>query len=99
MPEEIIRLFAIVCLSLIISAVFVAIGLIWRLIRKKPLLPKKSKIESPLQIYVVIAGIIFCGGLSLATFLNGLPYFGFTFLLMMLGFIAFVVAYKKGWRG
>jgi hypothetical protein len=95
-PEELFKLIVIIGLSLIVSFVIIVPVMIWRLLTRKPLLPKGKKIESPTLFYI---GIIFFGGFTLATFSTNMPYFGSTFLLMLLACIGGLIAYKKGWRG
>lgn len=93
MPEELAKLIAGLGLSLLVSFIIVVPVLIWRRLKRKPLLPKSKKIESPTIFYF---GIILFGGFALASFLTGSPYFGTAFLLMLFGFACCLMAYKKG---
>ena len=93
MPEELIMLIVIVGLSLIVSFVIVVPVLIWRLLKRKPLLPKSEKLESPALFYV---GILFFAGFAIAAFFTSMPYFGSAFVLMLLACICCLIAYRKG---
>jgi len=94
MPEDLLKLIVVVGLSLIVSFIIVTVMLIWRLFKRKPLLPiKDEKIQSPAPFYI---GILLSGGFSLVAFLINKPYFGSAILLMLIICIFGLIAYKKG---
>jgi hypothetical protein len=96
MPEKFFKLIVIVSLSLIVSFIIVVPIILWRFIKRKPVLPKGKKIESPKIFYI---GILLFGCFALAAFLTSMPYFGSAFLLMLLTCVCGLVAHKRGWRG
>jgi hypothetical protein len=69
--------------------------LLWRIIRRRPLLQikKDERIESPGMFYV---GIILFGISSLGGFLTGRPYSGIFLFLMLISSILGLIAQKKG---
>jgi hypothetical protein len=93
MPEELYKLVVGLGLSLIVSFIIVVPVIIWRILKRKPLLPKGEKMESPTPFYI---GIILFGGLALASFLTSTPYFGTALLLMSLACVFGLIAFKKG---
>lgn len=96
MPEELFKLLAGLGLSLILSAIIIVPVIIWRVIRRKPILPKGEKIESPTLFYIGIT--VFCG-FALLAFIINMPYFGSAIMLMLLAFVCGLIAFKRGWRG
>jgi hypothetical protein len=92
-PEELFKLIVGLGLSLIVSLIIIVPVIIWRILRRKPILPKGEKFESPAPFYI---GIILFGGFALAAFLTSMPYFGSAILLMLLAFVIGLIAYKKG---
>jgi hypothetical protein len=69
--------------------------LLWRIIRRKPLLQinKDERIESPAMFYV---GIMILGTSSLYSFITGRPYSGIFLFLMLIFCILGLIAQKKG---
>jgi hypothetical protein len=69
--------------------------LLWRIIRRRPLLQikKDERIESPGMFYV---GIILFGISSLGGFLTGRAYSGIFLFLMLISSILGLIAQKKG---
>ena len=96
MPEELFKIIIILGLSLIVSIILVLPVVVWRMIKRRPLVPEGSKIESPAIFYV---GTVLLGGLAIIAFIYKMKYFGALFLIMLLIPISGIVAFKKGWRG
>ena len=94
MSEELSEIALTLFVGLIMAAVSVAVVLIYRLVRRKPLLPiNEDRIKSPLPLYLAI---ILFGGSSIISFLIGKLYYGSISLLIFLVFVFSLVAYKKG---
>jgi hypothetical protein len=84
------------------TAIYLLLGLIgavsillWRFIRRRPLLQikKDERIESPGMLYI---GAILCGISSLGFFSSGMPYSGIFLFLVVVFFGLGIVAQKKG---
>lgn len=95
-PEELLKLLIVIALSIVISVIIVLPVIFWRIIRKKPIIPKGEKIESPNIFYI---GIAVFGGFGILAFITGMPYHGIVILIFMCAYLAGLYAYKKGWRG
>jgi len=96
MPEELSKFLVVIGLSLAVSAVIIIPIILWRLIRRKPLVSNRTKLNSPNVFYF---GIVFFGGFAILSFFTGRPYFGSAILMFMVLFIWGLIAYKRGWRG
>lgn len=96
MPEELFRLLAIVIFSILFSLCIIVPIILWRLIKKKPVIPKGKKLQSPFILYF---GIVLFGGFASASFIIGMPYFGSAFMIFMSAYVIGLIAYSKGWRG
>ena len=96
MPEELLKLLVTIGLSLAFSILIIAPVIIWRIVRKKPIIPKGYKFESPKIFY---AGILVFGIFSVLSFLTGTPYHGIVLFIFMSLYIIGLIAYNKGWRG
>ncbi len=72
--------------------------IIYRLIKKRPIIPKgkKEKLQSPRILY---AGIASFGGMAIFTFMNGLKYFALVFVFFSCIYALGLIAYRRGWRG
>jgi hypothetical protein len=80
--------------GLIIGVVFVVPVIIWRLIRRKPLLPYRGeKIESSIPLFLEL---FICGGFCLVSLFMNKPYSGLVFFLFFLAFGLALFYYKKG---
>lgn len=95
MPNEFYELIEVLGSGLIIGVIFVVPVVIWRLIRRKPILPYKQpeRMESSIPIFT---GILMFGGFCLGSFLTGKIYFGSAFFILFLAFVFPLIAYKKG---
>jgi hypothetical protein len=96
MNQELILVFKAIGFGLAGGIIFSLPFVIWRLIRKQPIIPRGNKLKSPMILYT---GIAVFGGFALLSFSNGRPYFGAIFVLFVLAYIIGLVAYKRGWRG
>ena len=90
MPEELFKLLVIIGLSLAVGLLIVLPIIVWRAIRREPLLPKGKKIKSSRILYF---GAILFGGFAIISFFIGRPYFGSAFLLMLFAYV-FGLVYK-----
>lgn len=92
MPEELFRLLAIVVLSTLFSLCIIVPIIFWRLIKKRPVIPKGEKLQSPFILYL---GIALFGGFAAASFIKGMPYFGSSFMIFMSAYVIGLIAYRK----
>jgi hypothetical protein len=95
-PYELSELLSIVIFSIFLSLCIIIPILVWRLIRKKPVVPKDDKLKSPSMLY---AGIALFGGFAIVSFVINRPYFGSAFTIFMTAYVIGLLAYRKGWRG
>jgi len=93
MTEDFYKLIGVLCVSVLVGFIIIIPTLIYRLLKRKQLIPEAEKIESPMLFYI---GIIFCCVLSISAFLKGMPYVGSAIILILLIDICMLVAYKKG---
>lgn len=71
MPIELFHLLTVIGLSLVVALVIVMTILLWRVIKKKPILPEQSsKKETP---QVLVLGLFLFGLFALVCFLSGMP--------------------------
>ena len=87
-----------VFLAVVIVVFSLLVALVWRIIRRRPLfsLSERTKLDSPGILYV---GICLFGLFGLAAFMKGMIVYAVLFLMFMLGFVAALVAFRRGWRG
>ena len=78
MPEELLKLLIVVGLSLVVSLTITVPIILWRLIRRKFILPKGKRLNSPNVFY---AGIVLFGSFAALSFFTHRPYFGSAILL------------------
>jgi hypothetical protein len=93
---ELSELLSIVIFSILFSLCIIIPIIVWRLIRRKPIVPKGEKLKSPSMLY---AGITFFGGFAIVSFVINRPYFGSAFTIFMTAYLIGLLAYRKGWRG
>ncbi|CAB1065839.1 hypothetical protein D1BOALGB6SA_10638 [Olavius sp. associated proteobacterium Delta 1] len=91
MPEELIKLLIIIGLSLAVGILFSVPVIVWRAIKRRPLLPKGKKIESPRIFYF---GFLLFGGFATISFFIGRPYFGSAFLMVLFVYVCGFIVYK-----
>jgi glucan phosphoethanolaminetransferase (alkaline phosphatase superfamily) len=95
-PYELSELLSIVVFSILLSLCIIIPIIVWRLIRRKPVVPKGKKLKSPIMLY---AGITFFGGFAVVSFIINRPYYGSAFSIFMAAYVIGLLAYRKGWRG
>ena len=95
-PYELSELLSIVIFSLLLSFCIIIPIIIWRLIRRRPVVPKNEKLKSPSMLY---AGIVLFGGFVVVSFIINRPYFGSAFTIFMTAYVIGLLADRKGWRG
>ena len=96
MPQELFTLLVIIGLSIVVSIIIIIPVILWRIIKKRPILPKGEKFQSPKIFYF---GILLFGCFGVFSFVAGMSYLGSFILLIMFVFIGGLIAHKKGWRG
>lgn len=92
MSQELYFLLLAIGVGVTVGLAFLIPNILWRLIKKKPIFPKSKKLESPKILY---AGIAFFGGFAIFSFFDGFSIIASTFLLLMLVYVWYLIAYKK----
>jgi len=95
-PGELFQLLALTAFSIVLSIIYVTPVIIWRLVRRKPIIHKAEKLKSPNIFFI---GVALFGGFGLFSFIYGMPYFGTAFFVFMIAYVIGLIAYRKGWRG
>lgn len=82
--------------SIVVALAIVVPIVLWRILNKRPILSEPtSKKETP---QVVVLGIGLFALIAVVCFLSGMPYFGITFvLILVIGLIGYL-CYKKRFR-
>jgi hypothetical protein len=85
-------------LAVVMGVAYLLVVLLWRTIRKRPLLPiaERTKIDSPRILYV---GIGLFGVPGLAVFLKDLAVLSVLSLLMMSGCVGHWLLFEEGGEG
>jgi hypothetical protein len=96
--KELFFLFFAVIGGLLGGMLFNLPVIVYRLIKKQPIIPKgkKEKLQSPRILY---AGVALFGGMAVFSFMNGLRYFALAFVLFSCAYDIGLIAYRRGWRG